>query len=112
MAVSEKILYDDDDRVRMKAPEIFRILGKRRPPLVRPFVTQLQQMAENDNNRVVRTHCLGAIKATLPTRAEQPQCCSGQPRPQQEHTERRGVVRGSSRQRRFGGAETTSEHPG
>lgn len=36
-----KLLYDADDKVRMEAPEIFRVLGKRRPEFVRPFVDKL-----------------------------------------------------------------------
>ena len=64
MTIFEKLLYDPDEKVRMEAPEIFRVLGKRRPEFVMPFVKQLQQIAETDKNRVVRIHCLGAIKAT------------------------------------------------
>lgn len=64
MPVFEKLLYDEDDKVRMEAPEIFRVLGKRRPEFVRPYLEQLQSIAEADSNRVVRIHCLGAIKAT------------------------------------------------
>ena len=59
----EKLLYDADDKVRMEAPEIFRVLGKRRPEFVRPYVEMLQQISETDENRVVRIHCLGAIRA-------------------------------------------------
>ena len=65
ISVFEKLLYDADDKVRMEAPEIFRVLGKRRPEFVRPYVEQLKQIAETDDNRVVRIHSLGAIKATL-----------------------------------------------
>ena len=64
MPVFEKLLHDADDKVRMEAPEIFRVLGKRRPEFVRPYLEQLRQIAETDENRVVRIHCLGAIKAT------------------------------------------------
>ena len=64
LPVFEKLLHDADDKVRMEAPEIFRVLGKRRPEFVRPYVEQLQQISETDDNRVVRIHCLGAIKAT------------------------------------------------
>ena len=64
MPVFAKLLYDTDDKVRMEAPEIFRVLGKRRPEFVRPFLEQLQRISEIDSNRVVRIHCLGAIKAT------------------------------------------------
>ena len=63
MPVFEKLLHDTDDRVRMEAPEIFRVLGKRRPELVRPFLEALRQLSETDENRVVRIHCLGAITA-------------------------------------------------
>lgn len=63
MQVFEKLLHDAEDKVRMEAPEIFRVLGKRRPEFVRPYVEQLQQISETDENHVVRIHCLGAIKA-------------------------------------------------
>ena len=63
MPVFAKLLYDTDEKVRMEAPEIFRVLGKRRPEFVRPYMEQLQQLSESDSNRVVRIHCLGAIKA-------------------------------------------------
>ena len=65
MPVFEKLLHDTDDKVRMEAPEIFRVLGKRRPEFVLPFVDELQRISETDSNRVVRIHCLGAIKATV-----------------------------------------------
>ena len=64
MPVFEKLLHDTDDKVRMEAPEIFRVLGKRRPEFVRPYLEQLRQISEIDENRVVRIHCFGAIKAT------------------------------------------------
>ena len=64
MPVFVKLLHDADDKVRTEAPEIFRVLGKRRPEFVRPYTELLQETAENDNNQVVRIHCLGAIKAT------------------------------------------------
>ncbi len=63
MPVFEKLLHDKVDKVRMEAPEIFRVLGKRRPELVAPYLGQLKEMAETDENRVVRIHSLGAIKA-------------------------------------------------
>ena len=59
-----KLLNDSDDRVRMEAPEIFRVLGKRRPEFVKPYAEKLRTLAETDPNRVVRIHCQGAIKAT------------------------------------------------
>ncbi|MBQ9827276.1 MAG: HEAT repeat domain-containing protein [Lachnospiraceae bacterium] len=63
MQVFEKLLHDPDDRVRMEAPEIFRVLGKRRPEFITPYVELLQHISETDGNRVVRIHCLGAVKA-------------------------------------------------
>lgn len=64
MSVFEELLHDTDDKVRMEAPEIFRVLGKRRPEFVRPYVEKLKYIAETDDNRVVRIHSAGAIKAT------------------------------------------------
>ena len=67
MPVFVKLLHDGDDRVRMEAPEIFRVIGKRRPDFVFPYLEQLRTIAENDPHRVVRIHCMGAIHATVPT---------------------------------------------
>lgn len=63
MPVFAELLYDEDDKVRMEAPEMFRVLGKRRPEFVTPYIKQLSRISETDNNRVVRIHCSGAIKA-------------------------------------------------
>ena len=64
MPVFAELLHDGDDRVRMEAPEIFRVLGKRRPEFVIPYLDLLRAISETDGNRVVRIHCLGAIRAT------------------------------------------------
>ena len=64
MPVFETLLHDEDDKVRMEAPEIFRVLGKRKPEFVAPYLAQLQQLAQTDDNDVVRIHCLGAVRAT------------------------------------------------
>ena len=63
MPVFAALLHDPDDRVRMEAPEMFRVLGKRRPQFVKPYLEQLRTLSETDGNRVVRIHCRGAIKA-------------------------------------------------
>ena len=63
MEVFAKLLDDADDKVRMESPEIFRVLGKRRPEYVLPYIEKLRKMAETDENRVVRIHSAGAIKA-------------------------------------------------
>ena len=62
MPVFAALLHDTDERVRMEAPEIFRVLGKRRPEFILPFLEQLQRISETDENPVVRIHCLGAIR--------------------------------------------------
>ncbi len=62
MAVFARLLHDSDDRVRMEAPEMFRVLGKRRPEFVEPCLDTLQWMAEHDAHPVVRIHCAGAIR--------------------------------------------------
>ena len=58
-----ELLHDSNDRVRMEAPEMFRVLGKRRPEFVEPYLDLLRHIAETDSNRVVRIHCLGAVRA-------------------------------------------------
>ncbi|MBR4743918.1 MAG: HEAT repeat domain-containing protein [Oscillospiraceae bacterium] len=63
MPVFAGLLRDEDDRVRMEAPEMFRVLGRRRPESVRPYADLLKRISETDGNRVVRIHCLGAIRA-------------------------------------------------
>ena len=58
-----ELLHDADDRVRMEAPELFRVLGKHRPEFVRPYIDLLRTIAETDCHRVVRIHCQGALRA-------------------------------------------------
>lgn len=57
-----ELLHDTDDKVRMEAPEMFRVMGKRRPQWVKPYLEELQRLAEADANPVVRIHCAGAIR--------------------------------------------------
>jgi len=63
MKVFGKLLQDADDKVRMESPEIFRVLGKRRPSFVLPYIEKLKKMSETDENRVVRIHSAGALRA-------------------------------------------------
>lgn len=65
MNVFAELLNDSDERVRMESPEIFRVLGKRKPEFVEPYIEQLKKISETDENRVVRIHAKGAIKATI-----------------------------------------------
>ncbi|MBQ7618555.1 MAG: HEAT repeat domain-containing protein [Treponema sp.] len=63
MDVFAELLRDSDEKVRMEAPEIFRVIGKRRPEFVEPYIGLLTKISETDTNRVVRIHSRGAIKA-------------------------------------------------
>lgn len=65
MNVFAELLNDLDEKVRMEAPEIFRVLGKRKPEFVEPYIELLAKISETDENRVVRIHAKGAIKATI-----------------------------------------------
>ena len=49
-------------RSSVQSPEIFRVLGKRRPAFVRPYLEQLRHLAETAPNLVVRIHYMDAIK--------------------------------------------------
>lgn len=62
MSIFAGLLHDTDDKVRMEAPEIFRVIGKRRPEFVEPYIELLTKISETDTNRVVRIHSRGAIK--------------------------------------------------
>ncbi|MBQ6067583.1 MAG: HEAT repeat domain-containing protein [Clostridia bacterium] len=67
MEVFAGLLRDADNRVRMEAPEMFRVIGKRRPEFVRPYIELLGQISKTDADRVVRIHCAGAVKAACGT---------------------------------------------
>lgn len=62
LSLFAELLHDNDEKVRMEAPEMFRVMGKRRPQWVKPYLEELQWLAENDTNPVVRIHCAGAIR--------------------------------------------------
>ena len=64
MPLFAELLHDSVDKVRMEAPEIFRVLGKRRPDFVKTYIGLLQNLAETDSNKVVRIHSLGALRAS------------------------------------------------
>ena len=65
MNVFAELLNDLDEKVRMEAPEIFRVLGKRKPEFVEPYIELLAKISETDENRVVRIHAKGAIKGII-----------------------------------------------
>lgn len=59
------LLDDENNRVRIESPEMFRVLGKRKPEYVKEYVGKLTDMAETDTDRVVRIHSNGAVKTIL-----------------------------------------------
>lgn len=58
------MISDPGEKVRIEAPEMFRVIGKRKPEHVVPYIERLEWICENDENRIVRIHCRGAIRAT------------------------------------------------
>ena len=61
-----------NERVRIEAPEMFRVLGKRTPELVRPYLEKLEYIATHDEVSVVRIHAKGAIRAILSKTIKEP----------------------------------------
>ena len=59
-----EMIFDSGEKVRIEAPEMFRVIGKRKPEHVKPYLEKLQYVAENDEHPVVRIHCEGAIRIT------------------------------------------------
>ena len=59
-----EMIQDRGVRVRIEAPEMFRVMGKRKPQCVKPYLEKLQWFADNDTNPVVRIHSAGAIRIT------------------------------------------------
>ncbi len=58
------MIGDSNEKVRIEAPEMFRVVGKRKPKCVKPYLEKLQWVAENDEHKVVRIHCSGAVRIT------------------------------------------------
>ena len=50
--------------MRIEVPEMFRVMGKRKPQYVKSYLEELQWFADNDTNTVVRIHSAGAIRIT------------------------------------------------
>jgi HEAT repeat protein len=58
------MISDSSDKVKIEAPEMFRVVGKTKPECVIPYLVRLEEISQNDANRVVRIHSAGALKAT------------------------------------------------
>ena len=59
-----EMISDSNEKVRMEAPEMFRVIGKRKPKYVEPYLDKLEWISENDEHPVVRIHSKGAIRIT------------------------------------------------
>ena len=64
MDVFLELINDKNDRVCIEAPEMVRVIGKRKPKYVEPYLDKLQWFADNDLHRVVRIHSAGAVRVT------------------------------------------------
>lgn len=49
-----EMIQDKGERIRIEAPEMFRVMGKRKPQYVKPYLEKLQRLADNDTHPVVR----------------------------------------------------------
>ncbi len=58
------MISDSSQKVRIEAPEMFRVIGKRKPEYVKPYLEKLEWIAENDENPIVRIHSAGAVRIT------------------------------------------------
>ena len=59
-----EMIEDSNEKVRIEAPEMFRVIGKRKPNYVEPYLDKLEWHAENNEHSVVRIHCEGAVRIT------------------------------------------------
>ena len=59
-----EMISDSSDKVRIEAPEMFRVIGKQKPEYVKPYLEKLEWISQNDENTVVRIHSEGAIRIT------------------------------------------------
>lgn len=59
-----ELIGDSNERVRIEAPEMFRVMGKRMPKCVRPYLERLDYISKHDEHPVVRVHCQGAVRVT------------------------------------------------
>lgn len=59
-----EMISDSGQKVRIEAPEMFRVIGKRKPEYVKPYLEKLEWSAEHDENPTVRIHSAGAVRIT------------------------------------------------
>ena len=61
------MIGDSSEKVRIEAPEMFRVIGKRKPEYVKAYLTELEWISKNDENPIVRIHSEGAVRITEKT---------------------------------------------
>lgn len=59
-----EMIDDSYEKVRIESPEMFRVVGKRMPMCVKPYLDRLQYISDNDEHRIVRIHSAGAVRIT------------------------------------------------
>ena len=64
MDIFYEMIFDSGQKVRIEAPEMFRVIGKQKPDCVTPYLEKLEWIAQNDDNRIVRIHSAGAVRIT------------------------------------------------
>ena len=64
LEIFHEMISDSSQKVRIEAPEMFRVIGKQKPGYVKPYLEKLEWIAENDENPTVRIHSAGAVRIT------------------------------------------------
>ena len=64
LGIFYEMISDSSEKVRIEAPEMFRVIGKRKPNCVEPYLDKLEWIVHNDEHPVVRIHSHGAIRIT------------------------------------------------
>lgn len=59
-----ELIFDSGKKVRIEAPEMFRVVGKTKLDCVKPYLDKLEWIAQNDENPIVRIHSAGAVRIT------------------------------------------------
>ena len=64
LEIFHELIFDSGKKVRIEAPEMFRVVGKTKPDCVKPYLDKLEWIAQNDENPIVRIHSAGAVRIT------------------------------------------------
>ena len=64
MEIFYNMIFDSSEKVRIEAPEMFRVIGKRKPDYLVSYLEKLEWIVENDENPIVCIHSEGAVRIT------------------------------------------------